>query len=239
MAVLLDHIAEFLLFLSDAPSFWYTLNTSYDHGLHLSRMFGLSPHDYECLLAAANLAHYTKSGFTIKPKEWKMFLDGHDFAVVEGIDECKVWLDKKKLCIEKMIDRMQPGTKRSEFYVLQIGVVDEVSPQKFEWQIDEQRELIMAPPRMNSLRMEQQSFRKLVKPFIWNYIVENKLDEDEDDDDDDDEDDNNDLTTVVAITLLPMGRKKHKLNDIDPSVTLPDDNDVERLYPYLSRALGG
>jgi hypothetical protein len=30
MAVLLDHIAEFLLFLSDAPSFWFTLNTSYD-----------------------------------------------------------------------------------------------------------------------------------------------------------------------------------------------------------------
>jgi hypothetical protein len=60
----------------------------------------------------------------------------------------------KKLCIERMIDRRQPGTKRSAFYVLQIGVLDEVSPQKFEWQIDEQRELITAPPRMNSLRME-------------------------------------------------------------------------------------
>ncbi len=44
---------------------------------------------------------------------------------------------------------------------------------------------------------------------------------------------------VVAITPLPMGRKKRKLNDIDPSVTLLDDYDVERLYPYLSRALGG
>jgi hypothetical protein len=71
MVVLLDHIAEFLLFLSGAPLFWFTLNTSYNHGLHLSRRFSLSPHDYECLLAAANLAHYTKSGFTIKPKEWK------------------------------------------------------------------------------------------------------------------------------------------------------------------------
>jgi hypothetical protein len=29
--VLLDHIANYLLFLSDAPSFWFTLNTSYDH----------------------------------------------------------------------------------------------------------------------------------------------------------------------------------------------------------------
>jgi hypothetical protein len=120
MAVLLDHIAEFLLFLSDAPLFWFTLNTSYNHGLHLNRWFGLSPRDYECLLAAANLAHYTKSGFTIKPKEWKMFLDGHYFAVVEGIYKCKVELDKEKLYIERMIDRTQLGTKRSEFYVLRI-----------------------------------------------------------------------------------------------------------------------
>ncbi len=146
MVVLLDHIAEFLLFLSDAPSFWFTLNTSYNHGLHLSRRFGLSPHDDECLLAVANLAQYTKSGFTIKPKEWKMFLDGHYFAVVEGIDDCKVELDKKKVCITRMIDRTQLGTKRLAFYVLQIGVLDEVSPQKFEWQIDEQRKLITAPP---------------------------------------------------------------------------------------------
>ncbi len=47
-----------------------------------------------------------------------MFFDGHYFAVVEGIDECKVELDKKKLYIERMIDRTQLGTKRSEFYEL-------------------------------------------------------------------------------------------------------------------------
>ncbi len=113
--------------------------------------------------------------------------------------------------------------------------------------------------------MEQQSFQKLVEPFIWNYIVENKLDDDNDNDDNDDDNnnDNNNLTMrlrggelrsaipvttsnnltppppVVAITPLPMGCKKRILNDIDLSVTLPDDYDVERLYPYLSRALGG
>ncbi len=75
-----------------------------------------------------------------------MFLNRHNFAVVEGIDDCKVELEKKKLCIERMIDMMQPETKRLAFYVLQLGVLDEVSPQKFEWQIDEQRELITAPP---------------------------------------------------------------------------------------------
>ncbi len=79
----------------------------------------------------------------------------------------------------------------------------------------------------------------MVEPFIWNYIIENKLDEDDDKDDDNDEDNNDNSTTVVAITLLPMGCKKHKLNDIDPSVTFPDNSDVERLYPYLSCTLGG
>jgi hypothetical protein len=44
--------------------------------------------------------------------------------------------------------------------------------------------------------------------------------------------------SVMAITLLPMGRKRRKLNDIDPSVTMPDDEDVETLHPHLSRALG-
>ncbi len=49
---------------------------------------------------------------------------------------------------------------------------------------------------MNSLRMGQQSFQKLVEPFIWNYIVENKLDEDDDNEDDDDNNnnENNNLT---------------------------------------------
>jgi hypothetical protein len=41
----------------------------------------------------------------------------------------------------------------------------------------------------------------------------------------------------VAVTPLPTGCKKCKLKEIDPSVTLPDDDDVERLYPHLSRTL--
>jgi hypothetical protein len=30
--VLLDYTANFLIFLSGAPSFWFLLDTSYDHG---------------------------------------------------------------------------------------------------------------------------------------------------------------------------------------------------------------
>ncbi len=68
--------------------------------------------------------------------------------------------------IEHRIDRTQPATKDSEFYVIRIGVLDEASPRKFQWQIDQQNELITSPPRMNSLRLEQQSFPNSVEPFI-------------------------------------------------------------------------
>jgi hypothetical protein len=36
---LLDHLANFLIYLSGAPSFWFLLNTSYDHGCHLASQF--------------------------------------------------------------------------------------------------------------------------------------------------------------------------------------------------------
>ncbi len=100
----------------------------------------------------------------------------------------------------------------------------------------------------------------MVEPFIWNYIAENELDGDDDQDDNNDNHDNvttrsrgselrsdipllmsNHLTpppSVVAITPLPMGHKKLKLNDIDPSVTLLNDDNVEMLYPQFSCTLG-
>ena len=46
---LLDHIADYLLFISNAQSYWFTLNASYDHGCHIggpqvmfpARFFGI------------------------------------------------------------------------------------------------------------------------------------------------------------------------------------------------------
>jgi hypothetical protein len=42
-----DHIADFLIFLSSAPSNWFLLNTSYDDGSHLASRFHLDPEDYK------------------------------------------------------------------------------------------------------------------------------------------------------------------------------------------------
>ncbi len=66
-ATILDHLAEHMLYLSTASSFWFSLDLSYDHEFHLSRRLGMSPQSYEYLLVAANLAHYhAKWGFSIK-----------------------------------------------------------------------------------------------------------------------------------------------------------------------------
>ncbi len=44
---ILDHIADYLKFVSGAQSFWFTLNTSYNHDCHLASRFRLEPIDYE------------------------------------------------------------------------------------------------------------------------------------------------------------------------------------------------
>ena len=63
---ILDHIADFLKFISNTQSFWFTLETSYNHGCDLANQFHLEPNDYEVLLVVAGLAHYTRFGFAMK-----------------------------------------------------------------------------------------------------------------------------------------------------------------------------
>jgi len=99
---LLDHLAQHVIFFSTTPSFWYSLKLSYDHGFHLSRHLDMTPHDYEHLLAAANLAHYhPKWGFTILVGRWKMFLDGHYFYSSNHTDSFEV--DTKRLDFDAFI----------------------------------------------------------------------------------------------------------------------------------------
>ncbi len=74
----MDHIADYLTFISDAQSFWFTLNTSYDHGCHLASRFRFEPSNYEVPLVVAGLALYTRLGFAIKPIAWRKFIGGHD-----------------------------------------------------------------------------------------------------------------------------------------------------------------
>ncbi len=70
---ILDQIAKFLLLLSDAPSYWFTLNTSCDHAFHLSKWLGMEHNDYKALLVAANLVRYKGGEFMIMLDKWKSF----------------------------------------------------------------------------------------------------------------------------------------------------------------------
>jgi hypothetical protein len=82
---LLDHLAEYSIYLSTASSFWFSLDSSYDHEFHLSKRFGMIPHDYECIMIAANLAErHRKFGFTIKLTLLNAFLNGHRFCTSNG-----------------------------------------------------------------------------------------------------------------------------------------------------------
>ncbi len=75
---LLDHLTDHLIYLSTATSFWYSLDSTYDHEFHLSKRLSIFPQDYECLLVVAQLAHFHKKrGFSIKKLKWKLFIEGH------------------------------------------------------------------------------------------------------------------------------------------------------------------
>ncbi len=97
---ILDHIADYLNFISGTQSFWFTLNTSYNHDCHLASRFRLEPIDDEVLLVVAGLASYTRLCFAIKPTAWRMFLGGHRFAA----HNCAIELEQKKIDIDAYID---------------------------------------------------------------------------------------------------------------------------------------
>ena len=165
---LLDYIADCLIFLSRAPSFWFSLNSSYDHGCHLSHRFGLTPQAYESLLLAANLAHYTKWGFTIKLEKWKIFLGGHRLAT------SKLEMETKRMDINSFISGAAPSRERARIYFINIGVKSNKSPATILMQKDnDDGRMITTPPRLNGLALKQQSFRRLVQPVIlpWTWLL--------------------------------------------------------------------
>lgn len=179
--LILGHIADFLHVLSDAPSFWFTLNSSYDHDFHLSKRFGMSPREYECLLIAADLASYTKKKrFAIKPKWWQSFITGHHFTNMEGGN---IELDSKQFDIDAMINGTPSDIKKRVFHhVIRIGVKYKDYHPRIEWQKDNLGRMVTTPPRLNKIWTNQQSFRKSVEPFIWNFIIDNDFEEEGEED---------------------------------------------------------
>ena len=240
---LLDHIANFLKFISSTQSFWFSLDTSYNHGCHPASRFRLDPDEYEALLIVAGLASYTRFGFQIKASAWRKFLGGRRFV----IDNCAIEFEQKKIDLDAYINGTPPSRlQRRKLYVVRIGNKSEQSHNKIEEQIGRDGRLIAPPPRMNLLRITQQSFRIIVDQYLWQYTIDN-----------DDGDENKDIGTASSrpqpdctsgsppaasadeVANTPPANKKRKLNEVlSLTDAMPDDNDVRQLYPHLCRALG-
>ena len=61
--ILGDHLADHLIYLSSSSSFWFSLNSSYEHDFHLSKRLGMRPKDYEYLLVAADVKKVDLNAF--------------------------------------------------------------------------------------------------------------------------------------------------------------------------------
>jgi hypothetical protein len=242
----LNHIADFLKFISNTQSFWFTLDTSYNHGCHLANRFRLEPNDYEVLLVMAGLASYTRFGFAVKPAAWSKFLQGHRFAS----DDCEIELEITKIGLDAYIDGTPPSRlKQNNFYVIRIGNKTERSPNKIEEQMGQDGRLIATPPRLNGIGIKTKSFRRIVEPCIWNYLVESDMEgNDSIGVPENNAEDKDSIGILAGPQLTPPGatvisqmmvsesrNKKRKLNKVTSigSVPLIDNN-----YPLLSHALG-
>ena len=105
---ILDHLAEYFFYLSDAPSFWFSNNSSYDHEFHLSHRFGMTSYDYECIVVAAKLAEFNKTrGFFISLSRLEAFLAGHWFATSNSIVQFDV--DTKKIDLNASMNWFNEG----------------------------------------------------------------------------------------------------------------------------------
>ena len=143
---ILDQIARFIILLSDAPSYWFSLNKSCDYAFHISKRIGIDECDYQALLIAGHLAMLkgAREEFFILVDRWTSFINGHHFIDFPP--------DRK---IEISIMKMTVEGKRQRFHVIRIGRVSDHSSPNINNQFIHDR----PPPRINSLGIHQQSFR--------------------------------------------------------------------------------
>jgi hypothetical protein len=169
--ILLVHLADHLIYLSSSSSFWFSLNSSYDNDFHLSKRLGMTPKDYEYLLVAADFAHFHKRwGFSIKMTKLRLFLEGHRFRTINCDGTFEV--DLKKIDLNAFIQG-ESARHRKDFIFIRIGVLKASSHRKIEMQKDpHDGRMITTPLKLSGLRLQQSSFRRLIKPILWNYILD-------------------------------------------------------------------
>jgi hypothetical protein len=154
---ILDQIAKFIIYLSDAPSYWYSLNKSCNDEFHLARRFGMDRVNFEALIIAGNLAKYKGNSLCILADQWETFIRGHHFSDLSP-DFCSIEIERKNMTINHI---------RENFYVARIGRIVDRTILKFE----KQYQMNINPPRMNSLRIQQQALCRATDLAVANIYI--------------------------------------------------------------------
>ena len=131
-SAILDHLAECMLYLSTASSFWFSLNSAHSCSISLSDRLGMSQHDYERLFVTADLAQYFNSwGFRIRLTECNNFIGGHRFTATSNLFKVAT----KKIDFDGFINGMPKvdKNKKNHHFIL-IGIINSYSPRKVEMQ---------------------------------------------------------------------------------------------------------
>ena len=194
----------------------------------------MTPKDYEYLLVAADLAHVDKRwGFSIKMMKWRLFLEGHRFTTINCDGTFEV--DVKKVDLNAFIEGESPK-HREKVNFIRIGVLKASSHRKVEMQKDpHDGRMITTPPRLSGLCLQQSSFRRLIEPILWNYILEKDLNGEDDlsiDEDDSLQSVRKSPTSPPPLTAVSAAA----ITTVRASSL--NDNDMSKLYPNLSHALG-
>jgi hypothetical protein len=220
-----------MVYLSTASSFWFSLASSYDHEFHLSKQLGMAPQAFEYLLVAAQLAHFHKKwGFSMKKVNWKLFIDGHQFATANCMGMFEV--DANTVDLNAFMNGMS-AKQRVESHFIWIRVLAVDSPRKIKMQRYNDGRMIITPPQLNGLWLRQQSFRQCIEQYKWNYVLEEEEDNNKDDEDKDNKDEDNkevnaesDVDGKHNTSSPTTSNKICKCNAITP----PSD---AKTYPHL------
>jgi hypothetical protein len=85
-------------------------------------------------------------------------------------------IDSKTIDLNLFINGVSP-VHRVMRQIIRIGIINDYSPRKIEMQKDSDGRMMVISPRLNELLLRQRSLRKLMDPFLWNYVLEKELEE--------------------------------------------------------------
>ncbi len=165
--------------------------------------------------------------------KWELFLEGHQFTTINCDGTFEV--DVKNVDLNAFIKGESPK-HREKVNFIWIGVLKASSHRKVEIQKDpHDGRIITTPPRLSGLCLQQSSFRRLIEPILWNYILDNDLEEGKEVDDLSSDEKDDSVVSPTPPELLYL---------VDASITpvksaTPVDNDhTSNKYPHFSGALG-